>query len=47
MVDLSGAPNTIRTCDLPLRRGMLYPSELPGHWWEGLSGDINPLKIIA
>ena len=26
----SGAPNTIRTCDLPLRRGTLYPSELPG-----------------
>ena len=26
-----GAPNTIRTCDLPLRRRMLYPAELPGH----------------
>ena len=25
-----GAPNTIRTCGLSLRRGMLYPAELPG-----------------
>ncbi len=26
----SGAPNTTRTCDLPLRRRTLYPTELPG-----------------
>jgi hypothetical protein len=26
----SGGPDTIRTCDLPLRRGTLYPSELRG-----------------
>ena len=26
-----GAPGRIRTYDLPLRRGMLYPAELPGH----------------
>ncbi len=25
-----GAPSTIRTCDLPLRRGTLYPAELSG-----------------
>ena len=25
-----GTPETIRTSDLPLRRGMLYPAELPG-----------------
>lgn len=25
----SGAPERIRTSDLPLRRGMLYPAELP------------------
>src|SRR5690606_7503632 len=27
---LSGGPDTIRTCDLPLRRGPLYPAELRG-----------------
>jgi hypothetical protein len=26
----SGAPDTIRTCDLTLRRGALYPAELRG-----------------
>ena len=26
----NGAPDTIRTCDLPLRRGTLYPAELRG-----------------
>ncbi len=26
----SGAPETIRTSDLPLRRRLLYPTELPG-----------------
>ncbi len=25
-----GAPETIRTSDLPLRRRLLYPAELPG-----------------
>ncbi len=28
---LSGAPETTRTSDLPLRRRLLYPTELPGH----------------
>ncbi len=28
--DVSGVPGGIRTPDLPLRRGPLYPSELPG-----------------
>ena len=28
---ISGAPETIRTSDLPLRRRLLYPAELPGH----------------
>ena len=27
---LDGAPNRSRTCDLALRRGALYPTELPG-----------------
>ena len=27
----TGGPDTIRTCDLPLRRGTLYPAELRGH----------------
>ena|GEM_PF-5368247 len=35
-----GAPNTIRTCDLPLRRGTLYPAELPGQ-------ALRPSRIIA
>ena len=26
----SGAPNRSRTCDLALRRRLLYPAELPG-----------------
>ena len=26
----TGAPNRSRTCDLALRRGALYPTELPG-----------------
>ena len=29
-----GAPSRIRTCDLPLRRGTLYPSELTGQCLE-------------
>ena len=29
----NGAPETIRTSDLPLRRRLLYPAELPGHGW--------------
>ena len=28
---LTGALSRIRTCDPPLRRRMLYPTELPGH----------------
>ena len=32
-----GAPNTIRTCDLPLRRRLLYPAELPGHRQSGFA----------
>src|ERR1700722_1031749 len=27
-----GAPDTIRTCDLCLRRATLYPAELRVHW---------------
>ena len=27
---LHGAPNTNRTCDLPLRRGLLYPLSYRG-----------------
>ena len=30
----SGAPETIRTSDLPLRRRLLYPAELPGQYIE-------------
>ena len=28
--DSNGAPNTNRTCDLPLRRGLLYPLSYRG-----------------
>ena len=30
--DVDGDPGPIRTGDLPLRRGTLYPAELRGHW---------------
>src|SRR3954467_15168597 len=30
--DFAGAPDTIRTCDLCLRRATLYPAELRVHW---------------
>jgi len=30
-----GLPSTIRTCDLRLRRALLYPAEL---WAEGILG---------
>ncbi len=29
-IDLNGVPGRIRTCDLPLRRRLLYPTELQG-----------------
>ncbi len=29
---IHGDPGPIRTGDLPLRRGTLYPAELRGHW---------------
>ena len=29
---MNGDPDTIRTCDLSLRRGPLYPAELRGQW---------------
>ena len=35
----NGAPETIRTSDLPLRRGLLYPAELLGR-------DSTPIKSI-
>ena len=28
---IGGDPGRIRTCDLPLRRRLLYPTELRGH----------------
>src|SRR5699024_9036631 len=33
----TGAPDRIRTCDLPLRRRPLYPAELPGPGAHSLS----------
>ena len=30
VIELTGAPETIRTSDLPLRRRLLYPAELRG-----------------
>ncbi len=30
VIVINGAPSRSRTCDLPLRRGTLYPAELPG-----------------
>lgn len=32
-LDATGGPDTIRTCDLSLRRGPLYPAELRGRRW--------------
>ena len=29
-LEVTGAPNTNRTCDLPLRRGLLYPLSYRG-----------------
>ena len=34
MVLLSSTPDRTRTCDILLRRQMLYPAELPGHFFE-------------
>ena len=31
VLDLNGVPGGVRTCNLPLRRGMLYPIELLRH----------------
>jgi hypothetical protein len=31
LVKENGAPDRIRTCDLPLRRGPRYPAVPPGH----------------
>ena len=30
MPEIAGAPDTNRTCDLPLRRGLLYPLSYRG-----------------
>ena len=35
LIELFGLPSTIRTCDLRLRRALLYPAEL---WAEGILG---------
>jgi hypothetical protein len=37
----AGGPDTIRTCDLPLRRGTLYPTEL-----RGLSGKFRTEPVV-
>ena len=36
--DVDGAPNTNRTCDLPLRRGLLYPLSYRGATRRNLTG---------
>src|SRR5690625_6879269 len=45
----NGAPETIRTSDLPLRRRLLYPTELPGRIYAGrycrdIAAAIRPVK---
>ncbi len=45
----NGAPDTIRTYDLPLRRGTLYPTELRGRGLKCLMGrdfgmDLGPAR---
>jgi hypothetical protein len=44
-----GIPGPIRTADLPLRRRLLYPSELRGHgddhWSFGLTGTRKPRLV--
>ena len=46
-----GAPETIRTSDLALRRRLLYPSELPGlsswYMYGGAEEDRTPDLVIA
>jgi hypothetical protein len=46
---LYGAPETIRTSDLALRRRLLYPAELPGQTFEsgGAEEDRTPDLCIA
>ena len=39
-----GDPGAIRTRDPQLRRLVLYPAELPGHWWDVL-GSNRPTMI--
>ena len=42
----NGAPDRIRTCDHPLRRRMLYPTELQAHdRWYLVSCDTLPWRI--
>ncbi len=47
----NGAPETIRTSDLALRRRSLYPTELPGLKQPGMYGgaeeDRTPDLVIA
>ena len=38
-VDANGDPGAIRTRDPQLRRLVLYPAELPGHWWDVLGSN--------
>src|SRR5512146_254051 len=40
-VPFIGGPDTIRTCDLPLRRGTLYPAELRGR---NCNSGIEPMR---
>jgi hypothetical protein len=46
---LNGAPNTNRTCDLPLRRGLLYPLSYrgaPARFYRiGLIGLIHVVSV--
>ena len=37
---IGGAPNTNRTCDLPLRRGLLYPLS-----YRGAAGEIIARRV--
>lgn len=46
---LNGAPNRIRTCDLSLRRGLLYPAELSKHllsYYNIIKQEDKPLALF-
>src|SRR5690606_1922896 len=46
-LEIAGAPDRIRTCDLCLRRAALYPAELRVHCHEALSLGLRALHNLS